>query len=103
MRVAVRPVTDVTARAVQDYNENSREFRASLDSDPAFLERITVNYIRHSLTDYDRSLAELAGKTGIVSGVAAIREKVYGAIAAAYPDLSDECDRQMRAREVAKV
>jgi hypothetical protein len=72
---------------------------ASESSDPSFLVRITVNFVRHSLTAYDHSLAAAAGKIGVHAAVAIIRERVYQAIAAAYPDLADECQRQLSDRQ----
>lgn len=86
-------------RAIDRYNARShgRSF-ASLSDDPLFLERITVNFIRHDLTQYDQTLWDAAGKTGIDSAVAALRKRVYEAIAQAYPLLSDECVRQLETR-----
>jgi hypothetical protein len=72
---------------------------ASESSDPSFLARITVNFVRHSLTAYDHSLASAAGKIGVQAAVAIIRQRVYQAIAAAYPDLADECQRQLSDRQ----
>ena len=63
-------------------------------SDRSFLQRIQVNYLRHNLTEYDRELENVAGKIGIARAVPMIKEKVYDAIALAYPYLSQECIRQ---------
>jgi hypothetical protein len=71
---------------------------ASRNSDPAFLACIQVNYIRHRLTTYDRDLELAAGRPGAERARDAIREKVYDAIAEAYPDLADECYRQLSRR-----
>jgi hypothetical protein len=43
-------------------------------SDPAFLERITVNFIRHELTEYDESLQEVAGRMGVDEAMALMRK-----------------------------
>src|SRR3989441_4198659 len=83
------------------YNEQheASENYASHKSDAAFLTRIAVNFIRHELTEYDHALADVAGKTGITKAVDGIRQKVYSAIAAAYPVFSLECQRQCVARQ----
>src|SRR5438105_13494700 len=73
--------------------------RLAIDTDAAFLTRIAVNFIRHELTEYDHALADGAGKTGINKAVDGIRQKVYSAIAAAYPVFSLECQRQCVARQ----
>jgi hypothetical protein len=70
-------------------------------SDPEFLERISVNYLRHELTGYESELAALFGKTGRSEASAVIRECVYDAIADAYPELAAECTRQLARRDLA--
>ena len=71
---------------------------ADKDSDKSFLERITVNYIRHNLTSYDSKLLAQRGRIGGGDAVPIIRRRVFEEIAIAYPHLSDECDRQMISR-----
>lgn len=67
---------------------------ADSGSDKSFLQRIQVNYLRHNLTEYDHELENVAGKIGIAKAILMIKEKVYDAIALAYPYLSQECNRQ---------
>lgn len=102
------PPDQLLGRAIQAYNRwhEALSFErgydhepASAASDPGFLARITVNFVRHSLTAYDHSLAAAAGKIGVHAAVAIIRQRVYQAIAAAYPDLADECQRQLSDRQ----
>ena len=102
MRVSVARLSpaEVRRQAIESYNLRSRgDSFASNADDPAFLERITVNFIRHELTEYDASLWEVAGKTGIARAVAEILRRVYSAIAQVYPSLSAECERQIAARQ----
>lgn len=95
-----RSLADVKRQAIDSYNRRSRgDSSASNADDPGFLERITVNFIRHELTEYDVALWEVTGKTGIGRAVAEIRRRVYLAIAQAYPALSAECHRQIEARQ----
>jgi hypothetical protein len=55
-----------------------------------------VNCIRHKHSDYHKLLWRFdAGDRAILN---AIRSKVYKAISLAYPDLAEECDRQLEER-----
>jgi len=91
----------VRRMAIESYNErNVYACIAKGDNlDPLFLDRITVNFIRHEMTEYDTALWAVAGKTGIARAVAEIRRRVYSAIAQTYPELKEECERQMKARQ----
>lgn len=71
---------------------------ASAHRDPAFLGRITVNYILHQLTEYDVHLEEVAGQVGVSEAMATIRRRVYAEIAANYPEYAQECQRQIQFR-----
>jgi len=76
------------------YNARERVWgsaSASESSDERFLDRITVNYVRHELTNYDGLLASLHGKVGIAEAKELVRERVYDAICDAYPALLEEC------------
>lgn len=68
-------------------------------ADPAALPRWMVNYLRHALTRYDDLLQGLAGGDGREEAEALLRRRVYGAIAAVYPELGAECRRQLGERE----
>jgi len=81
-------------QAIKHYNGLS-EFNsyADLKSDPLFLNRIMVNYIRHDLTNYDDLLNSMGGKVGKNETIDMVREQVYNAIGEKYPILKDECNR----------
>jgi hypothetical protein len=98
--VETRSAAWIRHQAIEAYNErNWDSFEgASNDSSPEFLERISVNFIRHNLTAYDSALEEVAGRVGKAVAVQAIRTKIYEAIAATYPALADECNRQLMRR-----
>ena len=68
---------------------------AGTNSDPAFLERITVNYIRHNLTKYDDLLHSTHCKIGKEEALKIIQIRIFEAIADTYPDLRAECDKQL--------
>ena len=99
--VIVMRLSEVHKLAIASYNAYHEQFgnTASPKSDAAFLNRICVNFIRHELTEYDCALADVAGKIGITKAVDGIRQKVYSAIARAYPGFATECERQCAARQ----
>lgn len=114
--IPVLPADTLRHRAVENYNQHQQEralnshrgreqfwSRATPDSDEGFLARITVNYIRHVLTKYDRLLSDLRGKVGVEDAKELVREQVYDAIREAYPDLFDECWNQQQRRDHAAM
>jgi hypothetical protein len=70
------------------------EKQATLDDDPAFLCRITVNMLRHEYTEYEYALTNTFGKVGVEEARARIRLRIFHAISTAYPELHEECQRQ---------
>lgn len=90
----------VRKAAIDSYNSWHEGARfASHRDDPAFLDRITVNFIRHELTKYDKVLYDIMGKTGVAKAKLEIRELIFAAIEKAYPALSKECRRQLEEHE----
>lgn len=71
---------------------------ATTDSDPAFLERIAVNYLRHVLSNYEKELAHVYGRMGVRQAYKEISRKVYDAISKGYPWLEEECRRQLKSK-----
>lgn len=72
---------------------------ASASSNREFLERIQVNFIRHSLAPYDSLLAEQFRQIGGDESKRIIREKIFAKIKEVYPMLKDEADRQLHRKE----
>lgn len=68
---------------------------ATTEQAPAASHRWQVNYLRHALTPYDQVLAGLRGRVGRLPAEILLRRRVYAAIAARYPHLAAECDRQL--------
>ena len=108
MRITVvkRPFDRVQEEAIDHYNDREMEMwlsgrrsgddrSADKDSNPAFLERIMVNYIRHELTEYDRTLETTIGKVGKYFVIPELWNRVFTLIAETYPELADECRRQL--------
>lgn len=100
--IEVDVIENPTEAAIAAYNirqlERGIDRMAHQDADPAFLQRITVNYIRHSLARYDDALYELFNRTGNTQAALVIRWRVLKAIAARYPQFSAECTQQMMVR-----
>ena len=100
VQVAVIPLETARRNAIASYNEH-QSWRddwwgrnADENSDPAFLERITVNYLRHEQTSYDNLWGKLVGRVGRQEAHELLRERILDEIANKYPDLAVECGRQ---------
>ena len=64
------------------------EKRASPRDDPAFLNRIAVNYLRHECSHYEDELDDLFGKVGASPAYVLLRRRIMVAIKEAYPELA---------------
>lgn len=70
----------------EDFFDSSQV--ADEDSDPEFLKRITRNYVRHELTNYDEVLGELRGRVGMEEAYEIIKNsKIEELIVENYPEL----------------
>lgn len=78
------PYTTIVKRAVGDG-----------EYDKAYLDRQCVNYIRHELTGYDRTLDTCVGKTGKLEAYKCLRHKIFAEISRVYPMYAEECTRQL--------
>lgn len=83
----------LTRRAVSHYNQLWKDRGESkfetVRNDPKFLNRISTNYARHMLTDYERELELIFGRVGTGQAYMAIKAKMNEAIEKAYPWLAD--------------
>jgi hypothetical protein len=75
----------VVRNAINSYNsfhhmlnvERGHEYiKASKNSDPEFLHRITVNYLRHNLSSYEERLDDLFGKVGKTEAYIILNRKI---------------------------
>lgn len=62
--------------------------------DNATMARWTVNFIRHTLTEYDSDIYDMVGKVGCNDAYLSYKYAVFDAIAKAYPQYKNECERQ---------
>jgi hypothetical protein len=79
----------------RNWDEDFYSPPATKDSDESFLQRITVNYIRHNLTRYDALLSSQKGKMAKQDAIEIVQRRVFEAIIGTYPEYRDECERQM--------
>lgn len=103
---------DIQQDAINSYNEfksnmaSEREdfdYRhASNTSDREFLNRITVNYLRHRCSPYERMLDKIAGKVGKHEAYALLNQRIFHKIGDMYPELKGECDKQL-AEKIQKI
>lgn len=69
-------------------------------SDRASLDQWKVDYLRHRLGPYDELLEGLSRREGRGRAAALLRQRIHAAIAEAYPELAEECERQVRDRQL---
>jgi hypothetical protein len=93
IEVQVLDRDEVTRRAILEFEEHTG------GAVPDQIDRLIVNYIRHHLTRYDRTLFEIRGRVGQDEAYLAISRKVFVAIEEEYPWLAEECRRQMEERQ----
>jgi hypothetical protein len=100
--VPVMPLAQLIEQACAHYNdrqllrEHSDAPAATPASDPSFLARISVDYLRHCRSPYEQELARQFRKVGSHEAYLLLNDMVYDAIATAYPTLAAECARQRR-------
>jgi hypothetical protein len=85
----VERVENVVEQAITDYNERNigKDWkRAAIGDNSVFLHRITRNYIRHTLTNYD-DLLDLLPRECREDAYTAVRDNVESVIDEVYPDL----------------
>lgn len=63
-----------------------------------FLARIKVNYVRQALSNYDHVKESACRAEGRVAEARCMNQQLYSAIAHNYPQLAQECERQIAQR-----
>lgn len=81
-------------RAIREYNQ--RQFDTgdcnlcNTESEPTFLNRISINYLRHHLTTgYDKQLTKMFGKVGKTEAYSILKKRVNDEIFKKYPYLKE--------------
>ncbi len=60
----------------------------------SFIDRITVNMLRHEYSSYENQLCLIFGKIGVNEGYVLLKNRVLDKISETYPELEEECERQ---------
>lgn len=63
-------------------------------ADKNFLNRISVNMLRHECSNYEEELGEIFGQIGVDEAYILLKNKVLNKIAEVYPFLAAECEKQ---------
>lgn len=95
---AILSYNERTAQKAGEYPFDTDRREASIDSDPDFLDQITVNFLRYERTSYDVIGEKLFRLVGRSEAQELLCERVLGVIAAEYPALAGECLRQLDER-----
>ena len=82
-----------------DRERDENELMATPTSNPEFLDRICVNYLRHQMTSYEAQLRMIARRVGTRDAYLDLRSKIFDVISDTYPDLSNECWKQQEEAE----
>lgn len=92
------------ARSYDDYQllkDNWEHVPVDINtSTTEFLNRITVNYLRHNCTTYDSELEQYFNTVGKQEAINMIRKHIYLLIVNHYPFLKDECVKQATDRGI---
>lgn len=97
IKINVKKVNNVRKLAVDAYNRRYMKEKSDyimLCHDSPFIDRLTVNYIRHNLTSYNENLLELLRKDKSRYAYKLFLKRLYGRIKQVYPDYSLDCDNQ---------
>lgn len=102
--VLSKNVVQLRAEAIAHYNDRQESlsllgrgdflYSASVSSDGVFLDRITVNYLRHVGSCYESVLACMFGVVGKSDGYVLLRNRILDVIGNTWPVLAVEADRQ---------
>ncbi|MDI4663671.1 hypothetical protein K9U40_04900 [Xanthobacter autotrophicus] len=80
-------LSELIDTAIQHYNRRNIEKVADQDSESSFLKRITCNYIRHELIDYDMICHALRGQVGRQDAYFLLKDRIMENIYSTYPEL----------------
>ena len=92
------PRNELVPLVIDDYNNRNyyKDYLTLRDLDQSTLERLTVNYIRHQLTEYEYHLYTIGDQVGKKEGARLLKEITNNCIGESYPDLTRECALQLR-------
>lgn len=94
IEVKVLPLDEVEALGKEQWRSHKENQGEWVSGYPGDIDRLTVNFIRHNLTKYDLHIFAVVNQVGKEDALLRLQERVFDAIASAYPDLEAECNRQ---------
>jgi len=96
--VEIIPRNELITLVIDAYNDRNyyKDYLTLRDLDQSTLERLTVNYIRHNLTEYEDHLYTIGDQVGKKEGARLLKEITHNCIGESYPDLTRECALQLR-------
>jgi hypothetical protein len=96
--VEIIPRYELIPLVIDAYNDRNyyKDYLTLRDLDQSTLERLTVNYIRHNLTEYEDHLYTIGDQVGKKEGARLLKEITHNCIGESYPDLTRECALQLR-------
>jgi hypothetical protein len=96
--VEIIPRYELIPLVIDAYNDRNyyKDYLTLRDLDQSTLERLTVNYIRHNLTEYEDHLYTIGDQVGKKEGARLLKEITNNCIGESYPDLTRECALQLR-------
>lgn len=99
LEIEVPRIDNYKQLACEHYNNlwasRGRDKYATVNDNKEFLDRISVNFLRHEMSDYEESLVGVRGAVGAQDARIWVKERVLGEIAVTYPELAEECRRQI--------
>lgn len=95
------PLSELRALTLEErdayYSSRNLEYLGTAKyADAETIERWMVNYIRHELTNYNYDLFHMQGLVGCHEAYYDYKVAVMNKIADTYPELKDECERQIQ-------
>ena len=100
VKISRIPLERLRLAAIRDkqkwYDLNGIYDKFAEDADDATVKRWMVNYIRHNMVEYDQEIDDMKGKTGKSLLYFELHNGVLHKISEVYPELEDECSRQIK-------
>jgi hypothetical protein len=95
INIHVMPDDELVNKAIEAYNRHKNKNGRANRLPEGTLHRIVVNYIRHTLTDYEQLVAAANNRFDVRD----VQDAVFNAIAAAYPKYARECMMRLHLSE----
>jgi hypothetical protein len=99
IEIADKPLRDVHRDAVRAWETSHKVRFDPRRGHPNTAVRLTVNHIRHRLSNYDKLLDRIAAAGGSRDEKDRLRERFYRKLATKYPALREECQAQLDLRQ----